>query len=139
MNKFYYTSFNSFIILARITLAPIIHRLHDILYIHGHPISRFCNEKRFCIQLGEASPLPFRESTVEAASDDGQCGHTSLRSRFSPLNTYTRSLLYPLSRIFLLSLYYFPLCYVFVPLFAFLYSVLLRRSNTDSFLAFSFF
>lgn len=41
------------------------------------------------MRLGQASPLPFRGSTVEAASDDGECGHTS--RRFSVVSLYLSS------------------------------------------------
>lgn len=65
--------------------------------------------------------------------------HVAPLAFLSSKHVYTVASL-SLSHIFLLSLYYFPLCYAFVPLFAFLYSVLLRRSsNPDSFLVFSFF
>lgn len=43
--------------------------------------------------LGQASPLPFRGSTVEAASDDGECGHTS--RRFSAASLYLSAWLPP--------------------------------------------
>ena len=57
----------------------------------GHPISRFCNEKRFCVQLGEASPLPFRrihrwKPPVTTANV------VARRSRFS--NTHTHIYIY---------------------------------------------